>query len=198
MMMNKSRGRPRSGTSGDRRAGILQCATALFSENGYRDTTLRRIASDADCDMALISYYFGSKAGLFAEVMRLTIAPAEVLAVAIDGDRATFGHRLANGLVSAWEDPQAGPKLRHLGRSALGHPDLRHSLSQYLDREILAPLEEFLGGRHAHERAVTILSLVAGHVFTHYILEVPAAATLPGDRARATLASMITAVARPA
>lgn len=50
------------------------------SEHGYARTSLRAIAQDADVDHALISYYFGSKDGLFAAVNELIFSPPRVLA----------------------------------------------------------------------------------------------------------------------
>lgn len=53
------------------RAAILAAARALFTEHGYDGTGLRDIARAAGSDSRLISRYFGSKEGLFAEVVDL-------------------------------------------------------------------------------------------------------------------------------
>lgn len=44
---------------------ILAAARAEFSRRGYAGTTLRHIASVADCEVALLAHHFGSKADLF-------------------------------------------------------------------------------------------------------------------------------------
>lgn len=62
----KGPGRP-EGPSGVR-AEILDAAEILFSNLGYAGTTLREVADAAHVTQALISYYFGSKYGLFEEV----------------------------------------------------------------------------------------------------------------------------------
>lgn len=48
-------------------ARILEAAINAFAASGYSGTSLRAIASKANCDVALIPYYFGSKAELFME-----------------------------------------------------------------------------------------------------------------------------------
>lgn len=40
---------------------ILEVAEKLFAENGFDGTTVRQIAKEADINVAMISYYFGSK-----------------------------------------------------------------------------------------------------------------------------------------
>ncbi|MBO9648835.1 MAG: TetR family transcriptional regulator [Variovorax sp.] len=58
-------GRP-EGTSAVREE-IMDAAEAQFAELGYAGTTLREIAAATNVTQALISYYFGSKYGLFEE-----------------------------------------------------------------------------------------------------------------------------------
>jgi AcrR family transcriptional regulator len=61
------RGRP-EGTNGNVRDTILDAAEVTFADLGYAGTTLREVAEKAKVTQALISYYFGSKYGLFEEV----------------------------------------------------------------------------------------------------------------------------------
>lgn len=64
----RGRGRPRRGEGHDREA-LLAVALACFAENGFENTSLRMIATRASVDVALISYHYGSKLGLWAEVV---------------------------------------------------------------------------------------------------------------------------------
>ena len=48
---------------------IVLAAEKLFSIDGYSGVSLRQITGEAGVDLALIKYYFGSKAGLFNEVL---------------------------------------------------------------------------------------------------------------------------------
>lgn len=48
---------------------ILDTAERLFAVDGYAAVSLRKITGQADVDLALVNYYFGSKEGLFKEVL---------------------------------------------------------------------------------------------------------------------------------
>jgi AcrR family transcriptional regulator len=58
----------------DKRASILEAAEKLFSELGYEGASTRQIAKEAGANMAMINYYFGSKEGVFMEIMGKRIA----------------------------------------------------------------------------------------------------------------------------
>lgn len=168
--MNKSRGQPPKGGP-DARAAISAAASDLFLERGYTAATLREIARRAGYDVALVSYYFGSKGELFAEVMRLTLGPSQVLKVALVGDPSTLAPRLAARVIAAWEDPHAGPRLGRLAREAMMNADLLPALRGYLDRELMVPLVEYFGGHHATERAAATITVVIGMIFSRYVIE---------------------------
>ncbi len=62
----KRPGRPEGG-NGTMRTVILDAAEVEFANQGYAGTTLRGISDLAGVTQALITYYFGSKFGLFSE-----------------------------------------------------------------------------------------------------------------------------------
>jgi AcrR family transcriptional regulator len=53
----------------DKKTCILEAAERLFSELGYEGTSTRQIAKEAGANMSMINYYFGSKDGVFMEIM---------------------------------------------------------------------------------------------------------------------------------
>lgn len=53
----------------DKKTDILKAAEMLFSEFGYEGTSTRQIAKESGANMAMINYYFGSKEGVFIEIM---------------------------------------------------------------------------------------------------------------------------------
>jgi AcrR family transcriptional regulator len=53
----------------DKKTCILRAAEKLFSELGYEGTSTRQIAREAGANMSMINYYFGSKDGVFMEIM---------------------------------------------------------------------------------------------------------------------------------
>ncbi|MEI7901044.1 MAG: helix-turn-helix domain-containing protein [bacterium] len=48
---------------------ILHAATKVFADHGYRDATTRMICSEARVNVALVNYYFRSKAELYKAVI---------------------------------------------------------------------------------------------------------------------------------
>lgn len=127
-------------TSRDR---ILTAARALFAEHGYTRTTLRAIAADAGCDVALIPHYFGNKQGLFDAATHLPL-PAEslrspVLAAPLD----RIGLAVAQALVTVWDTPEGAGLLAQM-RSVLDDtPDrLFPLLDSLVWRHVRARLEE--------------------------------------------------------
>ena len=48
---------------------IIESALKLFSTKGFEGTSVREIAADAEVNVAMISYYFGSKESLFESVV---------------------------------------------------------------------------------------------------------------------------------
>jgi AcrR family transcriptional regulator len=49
---------------------LLDAAEELFCEHGFDATTIRDIATAANCNIASVNYYFGGKDKLYAEVWR--------------------------------------------------------------------------------------------------------------------------------
>lgn len=49
---------------------LLDAAEELFCEHGFDGTTIRDIAAAAQCNIASVNYYFGSKDKLYAELWR--------------------------------------------------------------------------------------------------------------------------------
>ncbi len=53
----------------DKKQAILDAAGKLFCELGFEGTSTRLIAKESNSNMAMINYYFGSKEGVFLEIM---------------------------------------------------------------------------------------------------------------------------------
>ena len=58
----------------DEKASSLEAAETLFCELGYEATSTRQIAKEASANMSMINYYFGSKEGVFMEIMSKRVA----------------------------------------------------------------------------------------------------------------------------
>ena len=55
----------------DTRTAMLEAAAKIFAAKGFHDATVRAICAEAGANIALVSRYFGSKQGLYAEVCRM-------------------------------------------------------------------------------------------------------------------------------
>jgi AcrR family transcriptional regulator len=173
------RGRRRG--SPDTRAEILSVARRRFLREGYQAVTLRSVAADAGVDLALVSYYFGSKKGLFGAAVSLSANPAELLAEAVAGDLQTLPVRALSALLAAWDDPVEGAPLRALVAGAAHDPAVTVLVKEVLEREVVAPLAARLGGRHAERRAAAFCAQVAGLLVLRYVLRVEPVASAPAD-----------------
>ena len=65
------------------RQRLLQAAKTCFLADDYHDVSTRRIADLAGANVSMIRYYFGSKGGLFEEMIRDTLQP---MLDVLDGD----------------------------------------------------------------------------------------------------------------
>ncbi|MFD3440275.1 TetR family transcriptional regulator [Streptomyces sp. NPDC058685] len=184
----RTRGRPRGHPP--TRESIASVARLLFLERGYRRTTLRAVAGAAGVDPALIAYHFGSKKGLFADVMQIQCAHALTVDEVLGGDRATLPDRLIDAVTDLWEDAD----FRRL--TAQGE-EAAEVIREYLERELLARLVEFLGGQDATARATAVVTILGGLIYTRYLNPLPALATLSRSEARHHLVPALRAALAP-
>lgn len=175
--MNKTRGRPRGHP--DTRARVTEAARELFLEHGYKGTTVRAVAAAAGVDSALISYYFGSKQGLFGQSLNLLCVEPATLDHALRGDQAGLADRLLTAVTSLWD---ATAPAEH--RMALQDDDTMRALRGYLESELLVRIAEFLGGPDPTERATAAVGVIGGLIFTRYLNPIHPLAALPSAEVR--------------
>lgn len=53
----------------DKRQHLLEVAERLFAQQGYEAVSIRQLAAEADVNIAMVSYYFGSKEKLFEALL---------------------------------------------------------------------------------------------------------------------------------
>ncbi|MFF1461899.1 TetR family transcriptional regulator [Streptomyces sp. NPDC058330] len=184
----RTRGRPRGNPP--TRESIVSAAHALFLERGYRGTTLRAVAGAAGVDPALIAYHFGSKKGLFADVMQFQCANALAVDDVLGGDRATLPGRLVDAVTGLWEDADF-LRLTAQGEEAAA------VIREYLEHELLARLVEFLGGRDATARATAVVTVLGGLIYTRYLNPLPTPAALTPAETRRVLTPVLRAALSP-
>ncbi|GAA2409774.1 TetR family transcriptional regulator [Nonomuraea africana] len=146
------------------RERLLAAARALFAEHGYEQVTVRMIAAAADANIALVGRYFGSKAGLFGEVLAGEPTVRQVL----EGDLEGLPRRLGEYAAQRMRAEPESPILRTLERSA-GDPEIQALLSERLRTAVVNPLVARLEGDDgddamARARMATAVFLGVGSV----------------------------------
>jgi AcrR family transcriptional regulator len=154
---------------GQARAAILDAARARFAEQGYEGATMRAIARDAGVDPALVSYYFGSKSGLFVASLRLPVDPAQAIESVLAEGTDDLGRRLVTRFLEVWDDPASGAPVIRVLRSAASRPEL---LREFVERQIVPRLAAALEGPDAELRASALASQMLGLAMARYVLGV--------------------------
>lgn len=194
--MNKSPARGRRAGTPDTREAIRLAARARFLAEGYQDVTLRSVAADAGVDVALISYYFGSKQGLFGAAMALPVNPAELFARLLDStpDLAALPPLVLRTIIGVWDDPETGAQLKALARAAVADDHLARLIREAVAKEIAGRLTTRIGGPDADRRAGAFVVHMAGLIFSRYLLQVEPIASMTPDEIVAVLTPPLTAI----
>jgi AcrR family transcriptional regulator len=170
------------------REAILDAAREQFAQHGFGGATMRAIAAQAGVDLALVSYYFGSKSGLFVESLRLPVNPAAAIDALLAEGTHDLGARLLTRLLAIWDDPVTGAPLQNVLRSASSQADL---VREFLERQILVRLSPVIDAPDAELRAAAIASQVLGLVFLRYVLRVEPLASAGHDEVVALIGPTI-------
>ncbi|MER5642204.1 TetR family transcriptional regulator [Kitasatospora sp. NPDC002227] len=167
--------------SPDTRAAVLDVARRRFLADGYQGVTLRSVAAEAGVDQALISYYFGSKRGLFGAAMALAVNPAEVAAQAVAGDLTTLPQRVLRTLIAVWDSPEAGPPLLAMLRNVAQDESHAALLREVVQQEIVERVAARLDGPNAHHRATAFGAVITGVITLRYLVRLEPLASMSPD-----------------
>lgn len=149
----------RSRNAGATRQAILLAACQHFVKDGYDNTGLRAIATDAGIDPALICRYFGSKRQLFGEVLASAGKnPMETFL----GERETCGERVAAAIMSSDTDSSRRLTFVSLIVGAAGSAEASELAHEHIERNFIEPVGRWLGGPKAKERAWMLCSFLIG------------------------------------
>lgn len=181
--MNSRSGQRRGRRPGNpsTRSDIAQVARRHFLAHGYQRTTMRAIAAEAGVDPALVSYYYGSKQGLFGAALALSANPPARLREALAGDSATLPERVVRTLVAAWDDPDEGRPLRVLVAGAAHDPEVARLLRDVVQNEMARQFADRFAGAGASARAAAFGSQLAGLIVTRYWLQIEPIASMSID-----------------
>jgi AcrR family transcriptional regulator len=129
-----------------RREDILEAAGDVFSARPYAEVSLGDVAAAAGVSRSLVSHYFGSKRGLFLEVMRAFAAAAPET---VRTDRSLPVEQMVAANVEEWLDlaeqhPQTAIAMAGVG--ALGRdPELQALVEEIREQVVDRMLLNHLG-----------------------------------------------------
>lgn len=176
-MAEIKRGR-RPGTSTTREA-ILAAARERFSAQGYDRVRMRDVASDAGVDVALVTYHFGSKDGLFGAALEMPEPMAALMADVLEhGEIDDFGERFLRRVLEVWDDERTGGALVALVRSAMSHPPAAERLREFVQAELLQRIARRLDAPDADRRAALFGSQLIGLMLYRHVLHVEPVASM--------------------
>lgn len=179
-MAEIKRGR-RPGPSTTRDA-ILTAARERFSAHGYDRVRMRDVAADAGVDVALVTYHFGSKDGLFAAALEMPSPMAALMADVLEhGEIDDFAERLLRRVLEVWDDERTGGALAALVRSAMSHPPAAERLREFVQAELLGRIAARLDTPDADRRAALFGSQVIGLLLYRHVLHVEPVASMDRD-----------------
>lgn len=149
----------RPDSSGESRAAILDAARMLFAKHGFRGTTIRSVAERAGVDLALVHYFFESKAKLFAAVIELPIAPERIAALL--ASEGPPGERIARFYVEHLFTAR-NEAITAMLRAVLGDPDCIPALRTLIQGTLVAGTAGAMGGPDATLRAELLGAQMVG------------------------------------
>src|SRR5215470_224219 len=143
------------------RQAILDAARHQFAESGYELTSIRAVAAAAGVDAALVMHFFGTKDELFRAAVTWPFDPTELAPRIRAAGPASLGERLARVFLTFWDDPETGPRLQALLRSAMTSESLSRLLREFVTRQLFQQLMEVMEGP---DRLLRV-ELVAAHLW---------------------------------
>jgi AcrR family transcriptional regulator len=173
------------------REAILDAATRSFAALGYDRATVRAIARDAGVDPALVMHFFPTKDLIFAAVMDLPFDAERALADVLAGERDELAVRLVRRFLSLWEDPETGPAMLGLLRSATSYDTAAERLRELVVARILQPIAGAIDTPEAELRSDLVSAQLVGLAFVRYALRVEPIASAEPEALVAALAPTV-------
>lgn len=143
---------------------------------------MRAIAEKAGTSHTLVNYHFGSKEGLFAEVMAINLRPSAVIATAFGGPALPPMKRAQQILATAmsvWDQPDVRESMTALITDAVSDEAVRASVAEFFAGEILEHIRDEVRGPDAGRRSLGLAAAMAGIIFTRYVMRIEPFTSMP-------------------
>jgi AcrR family transcriptional regulator len=189
----KTRPGRRTGSAGASKAAIIEAAKRLFAARGFRGTTTREIAKLAGVDMALVHYFFGTKAELFAHVIDVPLPAAQIAKLIGQKEDRGAGERLARFYLETMF-VENGNQITSMLRAALGDPESIPTLRKLLQEGVVRDAAALSSGRSAKLKAELVGAIVVGLFICRHMMQLEPLATAPVKDVVALIAPALQAV----
>ncbi len=171
----------------DTRARIVEAAREAFQRHGFNGASVRRIASDAEVDPALVYHYFPDKADLFVETMQLPADPRTIADHAAHADSSTRGQhidgaRVVEGFLTQWEldgDGKGSPSFVAMVQAMAASPETADAMREFLLDRLAAPPRPGEDDRQRARRQSLLSSQLLGLGWARYVMRFEPLASAP-------------------
>lgn len=141
------------------RRNLLEAASAIFAEKGFRETTIAEISQRAGANVAAVNYHFGDKETLYREAWRysftesIKVYPPDggVAATAPPERRLTGRVRALLTRISADKNREFTIAIKEIANPTGLLEEVMQEEMRPLRREIMALVREVLGPGHSEE-----------------------------------------------
>lgn len=119
----------------DKKEDILDVAEDLFAQFGFEAVSVRQLAKEAGINVAMVSYYFGSKEQLFKQVIeRKLINTGNLIASSTNLDHWEKIYRIADGYIDGFFQNRKTTQIIYREINLNQRSDIAQMLSEHLKR----------------------------------------------------------------
>ncbi|WP_067470526.1 TetR/AcrR family transcriptional regulator [Nocardia amamiensis] len=186
----------------DRRASIIDAATAVFAESGFQRATMAQIAARIGVTEPVLFQNFGSKSGLYAAVVEHAsgqmCAMMRTVAAETDSIAALLAHLLSPGHIDELHAPGSLGVIFADAMTLTAEPAVEQAVRRHMGELADALAEVITHGQRTGElradldpeaAAWAVLSFLAAHRFRSAVM--PDRQRLEGHIAHMTLRTLI-------
>lgn len=161
----------------------MRAAQAQFLEHGYDGATMSRIAQDAACTPAMVTYYFESKQRLFRECFNLPLDPAAAILEVLEDGREGAGERIVRRGLRLYEEALTADTMRALMHALMTDSTTSQRFRDYVRQEVMDEVGRNLGiTTELAEEIEFAIATMFGVVTMRYIVQLEPLASMPRER----------------
>lgn len=170
---------------------ILSEAKKAFSAGGYNGTSLRNVATAVGCDVALVPYYYGSKAELFRRCIQDAVDQGATIPSVEQAGPDRAADVMTRSLVRLWDDGPLSDALPAILRSAATPASTDPAIHEFVTDQMQRLYDEAIGldGERAERLPNYLFAVtVTGTYILRSVVKLEPLASMDEDQLTALLA----------